>query len=138
MPTPLLRLYLFALLAAAVPAVTAQSTDEPAEDFVYVAPTRPDRIGRIMAPVMINGRGPYAFIVDTGASRSANISKSCGTSRVARPGPLRIWSSYSGLRSPSSALWTRLPTSMCKTDFVAARCSFTEWRSTASPAMRTR
>jgi predicted aspartyl protease len=37
----------------------------------YVAPTTRDRIGRIWAPVMINGRGPYRLVLDTGASRSA-------------------------------------------------------------------
>ena len=30
-----------------------------------------DRVGRVVAPVMINGRGPYRFIIDTGANRSA-------------------------------------------------------------------
>lgn len=40
------------------------------EDFVYVAATRPDRIGRVMAPVFVNGVGPFAFVVDTGASSS--------------------------------------------------------------------
>ena len=40
------------------------------EDFVYVASTRPDRIGRVMAPVFVNGVGPFAFVVDTGASSS--------------------------------------------------------------------
>jgi hypothetical protein len=40
------------------------------EDFVYVAATRPDRIGRVMAPVYVNGVGPFAFVVDTGASSS--------------------------------------------------------------------
>jgi len=38
---------------------------------LYAAPTSIDRIGRIMAPVMVNGQGPFRFIVDTGASRSA-------------------------------------------------------------------
>lgn len=38
------------------------------ESFVYVAATQPDRIGRVMAPVYVNGVGPFAFIVDTGAS----------------------------------------------------------------------
>lgn len=38
---------------------------------VYVTPTQFDRIGRIMVPVFVNGAGPYSFIVDTGASRSA-------------------------------------------------------------------
>jgi predicted aspartyl protease len=32
--------------------------------------TRLDRIGRIIAPVMINGRGPYHFMLDTGANRT--------------------------------------------------------------------
>jgi predicted aspartyl protease len=38
---------------------------------VYVAATRVDQVGRIMAPVYVNGQGPFAFVVDTGASRSA-------------------------------------------------------------------
>jgi predicted aspartyl protease len=37
----------------------------------YVAPTRRDRIGRIWAPVYINGRGPFRLVLDTGASNSA-------------------------------------------------------------------
>jgi len=37
----------------------------------YVAPTTRDRIGRIWAPVLINGEGPYRLGLDTGASRSA-------------------------------------------------------------------
>ena len=37
----------------------------------YVAPTRFDRIGRIWVPVLINGRGPFRLVLDTGASQSA-------------------------------------------------------------------
>ena len=37
----------------------------------FVAPTRRDRIGRIWAPVFINGRGPFRMVLDTGASDSA-------------------------------------------------------------------
>jgi predicted aspartyl protease len=37
----------------------------------YVAPTRRDRIGRIWAPVLINDKGPFRLVLDTGASRSA-------------------------------------------------------------------
>ncbi len=37
----------------------------------YVAPTLRDRIGRIWAPVLINGQGPFRLVLDTGASRSA-------------------------------------------------------------------
>lgn len=52
-----------------LPAV-AGTPGEEAPQTIYVARTEPDRIGRIMAPVLVNGQGPFAFIVDTGASRS--------------------------------------------------------------------
>jgi hypothetical protein len=38
------------------------------DDFVYVAATAQDRVGRVMTPVFVNGVGPFAFVVDTGAS----------------------------------------------------------------------
>jgi len=66
--------------SAAVPAAAtttgelAESQDEVAE-VVYVTPTMPDRIGRIMAPVFVNGQGPYPFVIDTGASRSVLAPK---------------------------------------------------------------
>ena len=41
----------------------------------YVAPTTRDRIGRIWAPVLINGQGPYRLVLDTGASRSALVQR---------------------------------------------------------------
>jgi aspartyl protease len=37
---------------------------------LFAAPTRLDRIGRVMTAVMINGKGPFRFVIDTGASRS--------------------------------------------------------------------
>jgi predicted aspartyl protease len=54
---------------ATAPGEIAEPQDEAAET-VYVTPTMPDRIGRIMAPVFVNGQGPYPFVIDTGASRS--------------------------------------------------------------------
>lgn len=36
----------------------------------FVAPTLRDRIGRIWAPVRINGRGPFRMVLDTGSNRS--------------------------------------------------------------------
>ncbi len=42
----------------------------PARAQLYASPTSRDRAGRILAPVMIDGRGPYRFIVDTGAGHS--------------------------------------------------------------------
>ena len=46
------------------------TADEPR----FVAPTRRDRIGRIWAPVTVNGKGPYRLVLDTGASHSALTS----------------------------------------------------------------
>ena len=37
---------------------------------MFAAPTRLDRIGRVMTQVMVNGKGPFRFVIDTGASRS--------------------------------------------------------------------
>jgi predicted aspartyl protease len=39
----------------------------------YAAPTLRDRIGRIWAPVLINGRGPFRLVLDTGATHSAIV-----------------------------------------------------------------
>lgn len=41
----------------------------------YVAPTTRDGIGRIWAPVLINGKGPFRLVLDTGASRSALVPR---------------------------------------------------------------
>lgn len=45
-----------------------QSTAAGADSAVGA--TREDRSGRMVAPVRINGQGPFRFIVDTGANRS--------------------------------------------------------------------
>jgi predicted aspartyl protease len=39
----------------------------------YVAPTQRDRIGRIWAPVYINGQGPFRLVLDSGATHSAIV-----------------------------------------------------------------
>lgn len=64
------------------PVVPDASTAAPIEEVLveapeprYVAPTQRDRIGRIWAPVLINGQGPFRLVLDTGASNSAIISK---------------------------------------------------------------
>lgn len=51
------------------PPAGAQDATEPQP--LYAAPTRVDRAGRIVAAVEVNGRGPFRFVVDTGANRSA-------------------------------------------------------------------
>lgn len=42
----------------------------PEDPTLFASPTTKDHIGRIVAPVKINGKGPFRFIVDTGASDS--------------------------------------------------------------------
>jgi predicted aspartyl protease len=55
----------------------------------YVAPTLRDRIGRIWAPVHINGQGPFRLVLDTGANRSvlthATAMQLGGVIETARP-----------------------------------------------------
>jgi predicted aspartyl protease len=40
----------------------------PPSDALYAIPTRIDRIGRIIVPVTVNCRGPFQFVLDTGAT----------------------------------------------------------------------
>ena len=40
----------------------------------YAAPTLRDRIGRVWVPVVINGKGPFRLVLDTGATSSAILS----------------------------------------------------------------
>jgi hypothetical protein len=64
-----------ATLPDADPAQTPAEVVVVAPEPKYVAPTLRDRIGRIWAPVLINGKGPFRLVLDTGASRSAIIAR---------------------------------------------------------------
>ena len=57
----------FASCVAAPELASYQSAPED----TAAGPTRSDRLGRVVAPIMVNGQGPFRFIVDTGANRSA-------------------------------------------------------------------
>ncbi len=57
--------------AAPTPVETLQEVLVQTSEPKFVAPTRRDRIGRIWAPVTIDGKGPYRLVLDTGANRSA-------------------------------------------------------------------
>jgi predicted aspartyl protease len=67
-----------ALLGLALPAAAAdvprgteaRAPNPVTQDSLLASPTTRDHIGRVVVPVMINGRGPFRFIVDTGASHS--------------------------------------------------------------------
>jgi predicted aspartyl protease len=56
---------------------------------LFASPTRLDHIGRVVAPVMINGKGPFRFIVDTGATTSTvspALAKTLGLDPTAESG----------------------------------------------------
>lgn len=60
------------------PAVVPDPLDEvviEARGPRFAAPTRRDRIGRVWAPVYINGKGPFRLVLDTGATRSGISSQ---------------------------------------------------------------
>ena len=63
-------------IATAGPDPSSQTQQRPAAPVaeetaaLLAAPTTRDHIGRVMVAVMINGQGPFHFIVDTGASHS--------------------------------------------------------------------
>jgi predicted aspartyl protease len=59
------------LVMSAAQAGGQQPAAPPDNTLLYASPTRKDRVGRILAPVMINGQGPFRLIVDTGASYSS-------------------------------------------------------------------
>jgi predicted aspartyl protease len=56
--------------AAPTPGPTGIAADDAASKPDYEAAARPDQIGRIIVPVMVNGRGPFSFVLDTGANRT--------------------------------------------------------------------
>ncbi|HEV2270278.1 MAG TPA: aspartyl protease family protein [Steroidobacteraceae bacterium] len=58
---------------AAAPPVPAVKPDP--SDLLFAAPTHSDRVGRIVVPVWIDGKGPYRFLVDTGADGSLVSSR---------------------------------------------------------------
>ena len=74
-------------LPAALLLLNTQAVEEPAPppqmqeltvtapEPRYVAPTLRDRIGRIWAPVLIDGQGPFRLVLDTGATKSAVTAK---------------------------------------------------------------
>lgn len=72
MKTIILVACLAALLPASAwgtPPATPAAKADPS-DLLFASPTRPDRAGRIIVPVSIDGKGPFRFLLDTGANGS--------------------------------------------------------------------
>jgi predicted aspartyl protease len=78
-------------LPAATPPSRIEEVLVSAPEPRYVAPTTRDHIGRIWAPVMINGKGPYRLVLDTGATRSAIMQRVVDTAELPlEPKPMRL------------------------------------------------
>ncbi|MGC8517733.1 MAG: aspartyl protease family protein [Steroidobacteraceae bacterium] len=60
--------------SATVPSARGPSESPPLppspEDLLFACPTTLDHIGRVVAAVSIDGKGPFRFILDTGANHS--------------------------------------------------------------------
>ncbi len=74
-PAPILPTTPGANAPAVVPEDEISEVVVEAPEPRFAAPTLRDRIGRIWAPVLINGRGPYRLVLDTGATHSAIVSQ---------------------------------------------------------------
>ena len=76
-------------LAGMTPSIEEVKVEAP--EPRYVAPTLRDSIGRIWAPVLINGKGPFRLVLDTGASKSAllpRVPRALGI--PTQPGTMRL------------------------------------------------
>jgi predicted aspartyl protease len=56
----------------------------------YAAPNTRDRIGRIWAPVFINGKGPFRLVLDTSANSSAVVQSVVDRLAIAQPQPAKV------------------------------------------------
>lgn len=52
------------------------------DDLLFACPTSLDHIGRVVASVMIDGKGPFRFVVDTGANYSTISPRLAGILRL--------------------------------------------------------
>lgn len=96
-----------ALLTAAMP-LAAQGDPAPAPGIPDTAAAEtleivPDNTARLTVPVSIGGRGPYAFIVDTGAERTA-ISRELARELALAPGRTAILHSMTEARRVETVL----------------------------------
>ena len=102
-------------LPAAILLLNTQAVEEPAAppqlqeltvtapEPRYVAPTRRDRIGRIWAPVLINGHGPFRLVLDTGATYSAVTAKVAETlgKTLDYPGTITLQGATGSVKVPA-------------------------------------
>ncbi|MET0293393.1 MAG: retroviral-like aspartic protease family protein [Phenylobacterium sp.] len=89
--------------ASAQPEETPEAADSPPTE---VALARASSL-QVTAPVLINGQGPYQFIIDTGASASCLSARVAGALQLPA-GPAVRLNTLVGVRSRSSVILDRL------------------------------
>ncbi len=78
--------------AAAPPQAAGPAKPLPPQDLLLACPTTRDYVGRVVAEVMVDGKGPFRFIIDTGANQSTiapRLAAALGLTPSARE-PIRI------------------------------------------------
>lgn len=97
---------ILALLAAPLlGAATEQAHDDGEIEFAATnLATAEDEIGRVLAPVHINGEGPFHFIVDTGANRSALSSELVARLGLATAGSGNVHAFTGMIETPLAAV----------------------------------
>lgn len=95
-----------AVVGSSVAAPTAQPMPDPLADSMTIE-TGQDRGSRITLPIHIDGKGPFEFIVDTGAERTV-ISRELAAKLALQPNePVRI-NSLSGISQVDTVTIPRL------------------------------
>jgi hypothetical protein len=109
------RFVLLALLAAmphaASGAVQSAPPTGPAASDASTSLSRSaasqDRSARVTVPVMINGSGPYSFVIDTAADRTV-VSRELATLLALPPGPPAVLHDTAGVQQVQTAVIGRL------------------------------
>ncbi len=83
-------------------AASGQAMAQPlAFDGADVLSSRKDRTSRLTTPVYINGAGPFAFVIDTGANRSVISTELAQTLQLPAGPPARIHGIVSAQETPT-------------------------------------
>jgi predicted aspartyl protease len=83
---------------AVIPGAAVAPADESAEVDLAIGE---DRIRRLTAPVMINGQGPFDFMVDTGSNRSVISASLAARLNLPKGRPLRVYTTAGSSEFPS-------------------------------------
>ena len=108
------RRRIFLALLAVLPGAAAAAVQPPAGSTAPDASASisreaasQDKAARITVPVMIDGRGPFDFVIDTAADRTV-ISRELAASLALHPGPSTILHDTAGVQEVGTAIIRRL------------------------------